>query len=42
MKLGYIATETVFYGLITGLDYRFDPEEAPVVHVECMTPNACS
>lgn len=36
VKLGYIATETVFYGLITGLDYRFDPEEAPVVHVECM------
>lgn len=36
VKLGYIATETVFFGLVTDLRYQFDAEEPPVLHVECM------
>lgn len=36
VELGYIATELVFAGLITELNYCFDAESAVFLHVECM------
>ncbi len=36
IELGYINTETVFYGLITGVKYIFEEDEPPYIHVECM------
>ena len=36
LQLGYIETETVFSGLVAQVEYRFDAEEEPVIHVECM------
>jgi len=36
VSLGYIATEMVFYGLITEVTYRFEEHTAPYIHVECM------
>lgn len=36
LELGYIATECVFCGLITAVNYVFDNETAPFLHVDCM------
>lgn len=36
LQLGYISTETVFYGLITDVTYDFPEDDSPVIHVECM------
>ncbi|MDL2232086.1 hypothetical protein LJC63_00710 [Ruminococcaceae bacterium OttesenSCG-928-L11] len=34
--LGYIKTESVFYGLVAEVEYVFDMEDAPYIHVECV------
>jgi phage protein D len=36
LELGYIETVPVFYGLIAEIEYNFDNEDAPYIHVECM------
>lgn len=37
VRLGYVITELVFYGLIVELEYVFENEDsAPYIHVECM------
>lgn len=36
VELGYVTTETVFYGLIAEVSYSFERDSAPVIHVECM------
>lgn len=36
IRLGYIATETVFSGLITEIRYEFTQEAEPCIHVGCM------
>lgn len=36
IELGYIKTEIVFCGLITGVTYLFDAENEPMIEVECM------
>lgn len=36
LKLGYVKTVSVFYGLIAAVEYVFDTEDAPYIHVECM------
>lgn len=35
IKLGYIATETVFVGMISSVEYTFDGGNPPFIHVEC-------
>ncbi len=36
LELGYIETETVFYGLIVEVEAVFEDGNAPFIHVECM------
>ncbi|MEG1125990.1 MAG: contractile injection system protein, VgrG/Pvc8 family [Oscillospiraceae bacterium] len=36
IELGYIKTEKVFSGLIVQVEYQFNTEDTPIIHVECM------
>ncbi|MEG0616610.1 MAG: contractile injection system protein, VgrG/Pvc8 family [Oscillospiraceae bacterium] len=36
IELGYIKTEQVFLGIIMQVEYQFDTDATPSIHVECM------
>lgn len=40
VEIGYIETEMVFYGLVSEVEYIFDGESAPYIHVECIDAKA--
>ena len=36
VAVGYVRTETVFRGIVMEVEYRFDEDNAPYLHVECV------